>query len=151
MPYGEKLKLIKKDRGLTNSAISKMCNVSLATVTRLFDEKNLSGNFETFVALAKGLGFSLDELAGLKPPDKSAEDIHKSYAEILAKKDALIAEKDKTISEKDNTIAKQDATIQDLKDSHHRERNEKYKLSGMFAIFAVVLLVVLALDLMHGH
>ena len=144
MPYGEKLKLIKKERGLTNSAISKMCNVSLATVTRLFDEKNLSGNFETFVALAKGLEFSLDELAGLKPPDKSIDDIHKSYSEQLSKKDTTIAEKDKLIAEKD-------AIIKEIKEEYRKERKEKHHLSSVFAIFAIALLAVLALDLLHGH
>ena len=70
MPYGEKLKLIKTERHLTNLQISTMCDVPLATVTRIFDEKNPGGNFETYVAIARGLGISLDELIGLKQPNE---------------------------------------------------------------------------------
>lgn len=137
MPYGEKLKLIKKDRGLTNSAISKLCNVPLATVTRLFDEKNLSGNFETFVAIAKGLGISLDELAGLKPADTSVEEIHKSYSEQLAKKDVLLAEKDKT--------------IQSLTDAYRNEHRGKNRLTWVLSIIAILVLIVFAIDVLNGH
>ena len=61
MPYGEKLKTIKREKNLTNAEIHKVCNVPLATVTRIFDECSQGGNFETYVSLARGLGFSLDE------------------------------------------------------------------------------------------
>ena len=70
MPYGEKLKTIKREKNLTNAEIHKVCNVPLATVTRVFDEGSQGGNFETYVSLARGLGFSLDELAGLKQPNE---------------------------------------------------------------------------------
>ena len=144
MPYGEKLKTIKKDRGLTNVAIHKMCNVPLATVTRLFDEKNLSGNFETFVSIARGLNISLDELAGLKPPSVSVEEVHNSYSEILAKKDALIAEKDSIIAEKDNII-------QVLKDGYQREHKGKNRLTSVLAIVTILVLIVFAIDVLNGH
>ena len=144
MPYGEKLKTIKKDRGLTNVAIHKMCNVPLATVTRLFDEKNLSGNFETFVSIARGLNISLDELAGLKPPSVSVEEVHNSYSEISAKKDALIAEKDSIIAEKDNII-------QVLKDGYQREHKGKNRLTSVLAIVTILVLIVFAIDVLNGH
>ena len=144
MPYGEKLKTIKKDRGLTNSEIHKMCNVPLATVTRLFDEKNLSGNFETFVSIARGLNISLDELAGLKPTTVSIEEVHKSYSEILAKKDALIAEKDNEITEKDKII-------QVLKDACQREHKGKNRLTSVLAIVAILVLIIFAIDVLNGH
>ena len=144
MPYGERLVSIRTARNLTNSTISKMCDVSLPTVNRLFKKNSESGNFDTYVSLANGLGFSLDELAGLKPPDKSIDDIHKSYSEQLANKDSIIAEKDRLIAEKD-------AIIKEIKEEYRKERKEKHHLSSVFAIFAVALLVVLALDLLHGH
>ena len=151
MPYGEKLKTIKKDRGLTNVAIHKMCNVPLATVTRLFDEKNLSGNFETFVSIARGLNISLDELAGLKPPSVSVEEVHNSYSEILTKKDALIAEKDSIIVEKDNEITEKDKIIQLLKDGYQREHKGKNRLTSVLAIVAILVLIVFAIDVLNGH
>ena len=144
MPYGEKLKLIKKDRGLTNSAIHKMCNVPLATVTRLFDEKNLSGNFETFVAIAKGLNISLDELAGLKPVSASVEETHRTYSEQLAKKDILLAEKD-------NVIANQDKIIKSLSDAYHNEHRGKNRLTWVLSIIAIIVLIILGVDVLNGH
>lgn len=144
MPYGEKLKLIKKERGLTNSAIHKMCNVPLATVTRLFDEKNLSGNFETFVSIARGLGISLDEIAGLKPVDTSVEEIHKSYSKLLAEKDDLIAKKD-------NEIAEKDKMIKSLEVGYQRELKGKNILTGVLVIIALFVLVVFAIDVLNGH
>ena len=144
MPYGEKLKLIKKDRGLTNSAIHKMCDVPLATVTRLFDEKNLSGNFETFVAIAKGLNISLDELAGLKPSDASVGEIHKTYSEQLAKKDALLVEKN-------NVIANQDKIIQSLSDAYRNEHRGKNRLTWVLATIAILLLIFFGVDILNGH
>lgn len=144
MPYGEKLKSIKKDRKLTNSQIHKMCDVPLATVNRLFDEKNLSGNFETFVSIARGLGISLDELAGLKPADTSVEEIHKSYSELLAEKDNLIAKKD-------NDIAEKDKIIQVLKEGYHREHMGKNRLTCVLVIVLVIVLIIFAIDVSNGH
>lgn len=142
MPYGEKLNLIKEERKLTNAKISKMCDVSLSTVTRVFDEKNLSGNFETFVSLAKGLNFSLDELAGLKPPAES------STASISAE---LLKEKDERIKEKDETIK---SLIED-KIAIRKEKNKAICISvavtlalvGIVSAFAILFIV----DLLNGH
>ena len=94
MPYGEKLKTIKKEKNLTNAEIHRVCNVPLATVTRVFDEGSQGGNFETYVSLARGLGFSLDELAGLKQPDDQPLaspiiETFNSYSEILKEKDTF--------------------------------------------------------------
>ena len=95
MPYGEKLKTIKKEKKLTNAEIHKVCNVPLATVTRIFEEGSQGGNFETYVSLARGLGFSLDELAGLKQPNESPLtspiiETFNSYAEILKEQEESV-------------------------------------------------------------
>ena len=139
MPYGEKLNSIKKERNLTNAKISEKCKVSLSTVTRVFDEKNLSGNFETFVALAKGLDFSLDELAGLKPPSNSSVS-----AELLKEKDERIREKDEEIK----------ALMED-KIAIRKEKNKAICISvavtlalvSIVAAFAILFII----DLLNGH
>lgn len=138
MPYGEKLNSIKEERKLTNAKISEICKVSLSTVTRVFDEKNLSGNFETFVSLARGLNFSLDELAGLKPPSTSVS------AELLKEKDERIREKDEEIK----------SLIED-KIAIRKEKNKAVCISvavtlalvGIVAAFAILFIV----DLLNGH
>lgn len=138
MPYGEKLNSIKEERKLTNAKISEICKVSLSTVTRVFDEKNLSGNFETFVSLARGLNFSLDELAGLKPPSTSVS------AELLKEKDERIREKDEEIK----------ALIED-KIAIRKEKNKAICISvavtlalvGIVSAFAALFIV----DLINGH
>jgi transcriptional regulator with XRE-family HTH domain len=142
MPYGEKLNSIKENRKLTNSQISKICDVSLSTVTRVFDEKNLSGNFETFVSLAKGLNFSLDELAGLKPPAES------STVSVSAE---LLKEKDERLREKDETIK----SLIDDKIAIRKEKNKAVCISiavtlalGSLVIAFAILFII---DLLNGH
>ena len=127
MPYGEKLKSMKTERHLTNAEISKICNVSLPTVTRVFDEKNLSGNFETFVAIARGLGISLDELAGLKQPDE--QPIASPVIETINSYGELLKEKDKQISE--------------LKEDVNRERRDRYRITSVLIILVCFMLYML--------
>ena len=145
MPYGEKLKLIKKEKQLTNAAISKICSVSLPTVTRLFDEKNLSGNFETFVALAKGLNFSLDELAGLKPPVASPT------LDLLAEKDAQI----KKLTEENDALHKYAKEIhednKELRKDNKSLRREKIKVVGVLVALLTALAIWIGIDLVNGH
>ena len=127
MPYGEKLKSIKTERHLTNAEISKICNVSLPTVTRVFDEKNLSGNFETFVSIARGLGISLDELAGLKQPNE--QPIASPDIETINSYGELLKEKDKQISE--------------LKEDVNRERRDRYRITSVLIILVCFMLYML--------
>ena len=145
MPYGEKLKLIKTEKHLTNNQIKDMCDLPLATVTRLFDEKNMSGNFETFVAIAKGLNISLDELAGLKPPAK-----HPS-SELLAEKDALIEkllEDNKTLREDNKTLREDNSG---LRDDNKTLRREKFKIAGVLVVLLILLTSWIIIDLANGH
>ena len=160
MPYGEKLKAIKKDKKLTNSEIHKVCKVPLATVTRIFDEESQGGNFETYVSLARGLGFSLDELAGLKQPDEqplSAPIIEtfNSYSEILK-------EKDERIQELKERNAKLEAAFNQLKDANNKTistleneksdiRIEKHKITSALLALVLILVVGLLIDLFNGH
>ena len=160
MPYGEKLKTIKKEKKLTNVEIHKVCNVPLATVTRVFDEGSQGGNFETYVSLARGLGFSLDELAGLKQPDEQPLtspiiETFNSYAEILK-------EKDERINELKEQNEKLQLAFNELKESSYKTisvleeekkdiRREKHKITSSLIGLTLILVVGLLIDLLNGH
>lgn len=160
MPYGEKLRTIKKDKKLTNVEIHKICSVPLATVTRMFDEGTQGGNFETFVSLARGLGFSLDELAGLKQPNDQPLaspiiETFNSYSEILKEKDERIQEL-KEQNEKLQTAfnelkSSSDKTITLLENEKKDIRHEKRKITS--ALFALIFILVVGLlfDLLNGQ
>lgn len=160
MPYGEKLKSIKKDKKLTNAEIHKVCKVPLATVTRIFDEESQGGNFETYVSLARGLGFSLDELAGLKRPDEQPLaspiiETFNSYSEILKEKDERIQEL-KEQNEKLQTSFSElknstDKTISVLESEKHDIRLEKRKITSALLCLVFVLVVGLLIDLFNGN
>ena len=160
MPYGERLKTIKRDKKLTNAEIHRICDVPLATVTRVFDEGSQGGNFETYVSLARGLGFSLDELAGLKQPDEpplSAPIIEtfNSYSEILKEKDERIQElkeQNEKLQTAFNELKKSsDKTISLLEGEKHDIRHEKRKITSALLALVIILVVGLLIDLFNGH
>lgn len=129
MPYSEKLKMIKEEKGLTNAVIAKTGNTPLSTVTRVFNDSAKGASFETMVGIARGMGISLDELAGLKQPDEQPiaspiiETIN-SYSEILKEKDERIK-----VLEKDKDVI----------------RNEKYKLVAALIILVIILLALVSI------
>lgn len=135
MPYLEKLKALKEDKDLTNSEIAKLSNLPLATITRIFNGSTPNPTFETFTQIAIALGASLDEIAGLKEPDEPPipsriEMTLDSYSELLKEKDERIKE---------------------LKDEIGKERKEKNMLQGVLVVFVAFVLVVLTIDILHGH
>lgn len=135
MPYIEKLKMIKTEKGLSNAEIARVCNVPLATITRVFSERTLNPTFETIVDIAIGMGVSLDELVGLKQPDEPPipspiETTINSYAELLKEKDVRIDE---------------------LKNERDQIRKEKNRLFGLLACFVAFVLVILTVDILNGH
>ena len=160
MPYGERLKKIKKEKGLTNSEISKICSVPLATVTRVFDEGSQGANFETYASLARGLGFSLDELAGLKQPDEyplasPIIETFNSYAEILKEKDERIQElkeqNGKLQASFNELKSSSDKTISLLENEKKDIRHEKRKITSALIGLMLILVVGLLIDLLNGH
>ena len=160
MPYGEKLKAIKKERQLTNAQIHELCKVSLPTVTRVFDEESQGGQFETYVSLAKGLGFSLDELAGLKQPDE--QPIASPIIETINSHAELIKEKDQRIQELKEQNEKLQAAFNELKIKDEKTiamlekekkdiRHEKRKITSALIGLVLILVVGLLIDLLNGH
>lgn len=135
MPYLERLKALKKERDLTNADISRISDIPLATITRIFNGNTPNPTFETFARIAIALGASLDEIAGLKQPDTPPVDAHientlVSYAELLKEKDERIKE---------------------LKEEKAREHKEKIKLLTFILCFIAVIMFVLVFDMLNGH
>lgn len=160
MPYGEKLKSIKKDKNLTNAEIQKICNVPLATVTRVFDEESRGGNFETYVSLARGLGFSLDELAGLKQPNEQPLaspiiETFNSYSEILKEKDERIQELKEQNAKLQTAFDEYKKSAKQAIDLFEKEksdiRREKRKITSALLALVLILVVGLLIDLCNGH
>lgn len=127
MPYYENLKMIKKEKQLTNAEISRLGDVPLSTVTRVFSEKTPNATFETMDRISIALGVSLDEIAGRKPTKEQPLtnpiiDAFGSYSELLKEKDSRIAglEKDKEVI-----------------------RNEKYKLVAVIIALVLILFALM--------
>ena len=135
MPYLEKLKMIKEEKGLTYAEIAKLSDIPLATITRIFNGSTPNPTFETFSHIAIALGASLDEIAGLKQPDAPPipapiETTLSSYADLL--------------KEKDNRI-------KELKEERDAERKEKQRITGAFVILIAIVFAILAFDIFNSH
>ena len=133
MQYTEKLKVIKEEKKLTNVIISKAGDIALSTVTRVFNESAKGASFETMIGIAKGMGISLDELAGLKQPDE--QPIASPIIETISTYTELLKEKDERIREKDEVI-------KGLEKDKNVIRSEKYKLVGALVILVIILLAL---------
>ena len=134
MPYVEKLKMIKKDTGLSNAEISKISEIPLATITRVFNGQTPNPTFETISRIAIAMGTSLDELVGIKQPESPPitspiETTLSSYVELLKEKDDRIME---------------------LKEEREMERKEKHKLTTALVGVLAFLLLLLTVDLFNG-
>lgn len=135
MPYLERLKTLKEEKDLTNAEISRLSNLPLATITRIFNGSTPNPTFETFVQIAIALGVSLDEIAGLRqfeapPMDAPIENALNSYAELLKEKDER---------------------IKDLKEEHEKLRKEKQRFSLACACIVGFVLLLLTVDILNGH
>lgn len=135
MPYSENLKRIKEEKGLTCAEISKLANLPLSTVTRVFNDKTSGASFETMDRISIGLGVSLDEIAGRKPSNDQPlttpiVDTFNSYSELLAEKDDRIKE---------------------LIEDKRVIRNEKYKVMWMLVILVTAIFTWFIVDILNGH
>lgn len=138
MPYVEKLKTIRDDKKLTNVEISKLSDIPLATITRVFNGSTPNPTFETISKISIALGVSLDEIIGLKQPDEPS--IASPIENTLNSYSSLLVEKDERINE--------------LKEELKRERKEKNRLLGVLLVMAIsvsAILAILAIDLLNGR
>ena len=134
MPYVEKLKMIKDEKGLSNAEIAKISEIPLPTVTRVFNGQTPNPTFETISRIALSMGASLDEISGLKQPEtppipSPIETTLNSYAELLKEKDDRIKE---------------------LKEEKENEHKEKNKLIAVLIGVLGFLLVLLTMDLFNS-
>lgn len=135
MPYVEKLKMIKAEKGLSLAEIAKIAETPLATITRIFNGQTPNPTFETISRISFALGVSLDELSGLKQPDEQPiaspiENTLNSYVELLKEKDIR---------------------IEQLLEDKRIIRNEKYKLVSVLVGIITAILVLFAVDILNGH
>ena len=135
MPYLERLKMIKDEKGLTYAEIANLSNIPLATIKRIFNGTTPNPTFETFSHIAIALGASLDEIVGMKQPD--APPIPAPIENTLASYLELLKEKDNRIKE--------------LKEENILERKERQKMTGAFVFLVTLVLVILAVDIFNGH
>jgi transcriptional regulator with XRE-family HTH domain len=66
---GERLKRLRAAVGLSQAGLARAANISVYTLMQWEQDRRLP-SWEGAVALADGLGVSLDELAGRVPPAK---------------------------------------------------------------------------------
>lgn len=135
MPYVSQLKLIKKDKKLTDRRVSELGGVPLPTITRVFNGTTPNPTFETMVGIAKALEISLDELAGLKPPANSPNP--NSHPELLK-------EKDERIIELKDQNSKLEAEVKEV-------RHEKHMIASALIAIVAILVIGLLIDLCNGH
>ena len=135
MPYTSRLIAIKQEKKISNAEISRLSDVPLATVTRIFNEQTLTPSFETFVKIAVALGASLDEIAGIKQPETPPVDAH--IENTLINYSQLLQEKDDRIRE-----------LKEERDQEHRERVRMLMFTcGLIAVGVAILIF----DMFNGH
>lgn len=78
---GQRLREIRESRGLTQQALAKRSGITSQAITQI-ETGRRRPSFGTLVALAQGLGLSLDSLAGV-PTSKYPHDILKD-ADVMA-------------------------------------------------------------------
>lgn len=84
----DKLTELKNSRGLTNQQISDLSGVPLSTVTRIFNGQTDNPNIQTVADIVSAMGGSVDEVLGLKPPEKGEKEdnLIELYREIIKSK-----------------------------------------------------------------
>ena len=145
MPFIDRLKAIKKEKGLTNAEIAQLSDLPVATITRIFNGSTPNPTFESFARISIAMGVSLDEIAGLRQADAPPLDAHVentllSYGELLREKDERIREKDEQIAH--------------LMEINRHDRTQKMRLLWFIGAFvslvAISLITVLIIDACHG-
>lgn len=88
----KKLKHEKDIQGKTNKSVAKCTGVSISTVSNLFAGSATSPSVFYVSAICIHLGLSLDELMGIEPPSKEADDGASCLAELEAQLDRANSE-----------------------------------------------------------
>ena len=67
MSFSERVKLLKKEKGITNEALAEATGIPLGTLGKLLSGYTEEPKLSTAVAIADALGCSLEYLATGKP------------------------------------------------------------------------------------
>lgn len=59
---GDKIKAVRKDKGLTQDALAKKADIPYTTLTKLESNVITKPSIQTVEKIAKGLGITIDEL-----------------------------------------------------------------------------------------
>ena len=59
---GDKIKAIRKEKGITQDALSKKADIPYTTLTKLESNVITKPSIQTVEKIAKGLGITIDEL-----------------------------------------------------------------------------------------
>lgn len=104
----ERLKALKTKANLTNKQISEMTDISESTLSRIFTGEG-QPKFEDIAMLARILGGSLDELAGIhRQESDEVANLRAKIASLEAEKEAqaiIIAANDRVVDRMERVIA----------------------------------------------
>lgn len=129
----EKLKSLKNKKNLSNRELAEMTGLSESTISRIITGQT-EPRFSDVAEIAKVIGASLDDLAGIQAP--AAAD-----AACLMTK----------IEHKEKLLESSQVTIKVLTESSNRERHDKRALAIALAVLIAFLLTVVAVDLANGN
>ena len=62
MDWLENIKKLKKEKGLTNEALSERCGISVGTLNKLLAGATVDPKLSTLILLANGLDANIDEM-----------------------------------------------------------------------------------------
>ena len=142
MPYIDRLRALKEERGYTNAEIAQLSGISVGTVTRMFNGTTEEPLFSNYAKVVIALGGSLDEIIGLKQAEAPPVDAHigntlVSYAELIKEKDERLKEKD--------------SMIEMLKERCQQDRTERKRILWFCGIFVALILTILLVDVLNGN
>lgn len=80
MPIGEKIRSLRKERGLTQKKLGELCGIAEPTIRR-YEVETLNPKIETVEKIASALGISAFQLMGAEYLDKKYPDIAKKSKE----------------------------------------------------------------------
>ena len=81
MNWLDSIKRIKKEKGLTNDALSELSGISLGTLNKLLSGATEDPKLSTLLSLKDALGVSLDKLLGIDGAEMDAE-LRAKYASL---------------------------------------------------------------------
>ena len=145
------LEALKNKRKLTNKQIAEMSGVSPATIQRVLAEKGES-SFDTVSKIVRGLGGSLDELAGISKPESQ------ELQELREK----VAEQARTIEALEHRAENFDKNLEMISKAYRDVLEDKEKgnaylrriariLAVSLAVLMLFIMIVMAIDLLNGH